>query len=134
MTGGRLRGQAGTGLIASVVGVAVFLTLLLLAVQVLFDLYARSAVGSAAFDAARIVAGSDAGATPAARADATTDARGVLGRYGSRATFAWQVEPDAVELTVSVDNPSLLPAFLSGPLGLDHVERTVVVRRERVRA
>lgn len=125
--------ETGTGLVATVVGVAVFLVFLLLAVQTIFDLYARSAVGAAAFDAARVVAGSDAGATPAAQADAVANARDVLGHYGRDAAFAWRVTPDEVELTVSVHSPSLLPALLAQPLGLDRVDRSVVVRRERVR-
>lgn len=125
--------EAGTGLIATVFGVAVFLAFLLLAVQTIFDLYARSAVGAAAFDAARVVAGSDAGATPAAQADAVTNARDVLGHYGRDASFAWRVTPDEVELTVSVRSPSLLPTLVARPLGLDQIDRSVVVRRERVR-
>lgn len=125
--------EAGTGLIATVVGVMVFLVFLLLAVQVLFDLYARSAVGAAAFDAARVVAGSDAGATPAAQADAVLNARTVLGRYGQEAAFDWQVSANEVELTVSVRSPSLLPGLLARPLGLDQVSRSVIVRRELVR-
>lgn len=126
-------GEEGTGLIASVVGVLVFLVLLLLAVQVLFDLYARSAVGSVAFDAARVVAGSDAGATVSAEADAERNARDDLGHYGQAASFTWAVDADNVQLTVSVHNPDLLPRLFTDGLGLDRVRRSVVVRRERVR-
>lgn len=125
--------EAGTGLIASVAGVAVFVVLLLLAVQVSFDLYARSALGAAAMDAASTVAGSNGGATPAAQAEAVANARAILGGYGKRASFTWQVSPEAVELTVSVHNPSVLPAFASTGLSLDRVSRTVVVNREMVR-
>ncbi len=127
------RDEAGTGLVASVVGIAVFLTLMLLAVQVAFDLYARSAVTAAALDAASAVAGSDAGGTPAAQADAVANARAILGRYGNEASFVWRIEPQAVELTVSVHNPSVLPSFASAGLGLDQVRRSVVVDREMVR-
>lgn len=49
----RLVGEAGTGLLGTLVGVTIFLVLALLAVQVLFDLYARSALSAAIFDAAR---------------------------------------------------------------------------------
>jgi hypothetical protein len=108
------------------------MVLLLLAVQVCFDLYARAAVGAAAFDAVRVVTGSDAGATPGALAAAEQHARQVLGHYGRLARFSWHVTPEAVALTVSVRDPSVLPAALSGPLGLDTVSRTVVLRRERV--
>ncbi len=127
------RDEGGTGLIASVVGVAVFLILLLLAVQVIFDLYARSAVTAAALDAASAVAGSDGRATPAAQADAVANARAILGRYGARASFAWQITPNKVELTVSVSNPSVLPSFAATGLGLSQLTRSVVMNRERVR-
>lgn len=128
----RCQGEAGTGLVATVTGTLVFMVLLLLAVQVCFDLYARSAVEAAAFDAVRVVTGSDASATPAALAAAEQDARRVLGRYGSLARFSWQVGASTVGLTVSVHDPSVLPAALVGPLGLDTVTRTVVLRREQV--
>lgn len=128
----RRQSEAGTGLFSIVVGVLVFLILLLLAVQVAFALYARSAVGAAAFDAARVVAGSDAGATAAAQADAESNARSELGRYGSDATFVWGISTDQVRLTVTAENPNLLPAFVSAPLGLDRITREVVVTRERV--
>jgi hypothetical protein len=131
--GRRARDDAGTGLVASVVGVAVFLILLLLAVQVIFDLYARSAVTAAALDAASAVAGSDGGGSPAAQADAVANARAILGRYGTRASFTWQITPAAVELTVSVRNPSVLPSFAAAGLGLDRVSRSVVVNTERIR-
>lgn len=109
------------------------LVLLLLAVQVLFDLYARSAVTAAAFDAARVVAGSDAGGSPSSQSQAELDARRDLGAYGQRATFDWEVDADDVRLAVHVRNPSVLPAVFAAPLGLDSVDRSVIVRRERVR-
>lgn len=109
------------------------LLLVLLAVQVLFDLYARSAVSAAAFDAARVVAGSDAGGSSTSRSQAELDARRELGAYGQRATFDWAVDADDVRLSVRVRNPSVLPALFASPLGLDTVDRSVVVRRERVR-
>lgn len=129
---GRCQGEAGTGLIATVTGTLVFMVLLLLAVQVCFDLYARSAVEAAAFDAVRVVTGSDAGATPASLAAAEEHARQVLGSYGRLARFNWQVSTTTVGLTVSVQDQSVLPAALIGPLGLDTVSRTVVLRREQV--
>ncbi|MHB1486667.1 MAG: hypothetical protein ACYCS7_06660 [Acidimicrobiales bacterium] len=127
------RAQAGTGLIATVTGTLVFLILLLLAVQVMFDLYARSVVGAAAFDAARIVAGSDAGASPGSQAQAEAAARASLGRYGDRAHFMWSDTSQNVVLTISVESPSVLPSLVDGPLRLDTVNRTAVVRREMIR-
>jgi hypothetical protein len=128
----RDRTEDGTGLIGSTAGILVFVVFMLLAVQVLFDLYARSAVTSASFDAARVVAGADAGATPAAEADAEDAARRVLGHYGARARFRWTVDSDTVALTVHLRNPSLLPAVFSRPLSLDTIDRTVRVHRERL--
>jgi hypothetical protein len=43
------------------------------------------------------------------------------------------VDADEVRLDVQVRNPSVLPTALTGPLGLDAVHRSVIVRRERVR-
>ncbi len=111
----------------------VFLILVLLVTQILFDLYARSAVTTAAFDGARVVVGSDAGATEIARADAERSARMILGGYGSGAAFQWHITSDQVGLTIRVRNRTILPPLLVGPLGLDQVDRTAVVRRERVR-
>ncbi|HEX9531017.1 MAG TPA: hypothetical protein VF954_07755 [Acidimicrobiales bacterium] len=127
------RRDDGTGLIATVFGVAVFLLFLLLGVQVVFDLYARTTVTAAAYDAAHTVAGADAGATPAAQAEAEQRARDLLGSYGRRVRFRWSLDPDTVALTVQVHNPSLLPAMVAGPLGIDTIDRTVVLRREAFR-
>jgi len=129
----RLVGEAGTGLLGTLAGVTIFLVLLLVSVQVLFDLYARSAVSAAVFDAARIVAGSDAAASPSAEADAEAGAREELGRYGGGASFRWDVSTEEVRLTVNVRSRSLLPTALASPLGLDVISRGVMVRRGRVR-
>lgn len=125
--------ETGTGLLGSLVGVTIFLVLLLVSVQVLFDLYARSAVSAAVFDAARIVAGSDAAANPSAEVDAEAGAREELGRYGAGASFRWDVTAEEVSLTVKVRSRSVLPAALASPLGLDVISRGAMVRRERVR-
>jgi hypothetical protein len=113
-------------------GLLVFMTLLLVAVQVAYDLYATSVVTSVAYDAARIVAGADAGGgAPTAAAEA--DARRALGPYGGRAQFIWEVNGDVVQLRVLATNPSFIPASLRRPLGVDQVDRTVRVRVERFR-
>src|SRR5260370_32282159 len=75
-----LPSERGTGVIGTMIGFAVFLVLLLVAVQVLFDLYARSAATAAAFDAARTAAGYDVATLPQdqliqAEADAEAQAR-----------------------------------------------------------
>lgn len=113
-----------------------FLLLLLLAVQVLFNLYATSAVTAATYDGARLAAGSDAVDDGAARAAAEQHVRDVLGRYGrDRIELSWPDDPTGrdIVLTVRAENPSFLPRGLRRPLGFDTIERTVRVRAERPR-
>lgn len=110
-------------------GVAIFLPLLLLAVQTLVHLYAVSAVTAATVDAARAVATDPAPAAlevPLAEARARQD----LGQLGSSAVFDWvEVDPAQVVLRVQVRSPGFLP-FASSFLEID---RTVTVRTERFR-
>jgi hypothetical protein len=125
------RHEHGTGVISSIFGLLVVLVLLLFAVQVVYDLYATSAVTAAAYDAARVVAGGDGGRNTTAAAE--DDARRAVGRYGERLTFTWTVDPDVVALRVRARNPGFLPASLRRPLGVDVVDRTVRLRTERFR-
>lgn len=126
------RPEKGIGLVGSLAGVVAFLTFLLFAVQLAYDLYATSAVTSAAYDAVRVVAGADAAHDDAARERAEADVRRVLGRYGDRVTFSWEVTDVAVALRVQATNPSFLPAALRRPMRLDSVDRTVRARIERL--
>ena len=130
------RAENGTGLIGSLVGVTVFLSLLLFAVHLVLNLYATSVVTAVAFDAARVVAGSDGGRT--AEVAAERHARGVLGRYDDAGDldFAWRYlstdgdgVPDVVELRVVAVHPTALLAHLDVPF--QRVDRTVTVRLER---
>ena len=125
-------------MIGSLAGVTVFLTLLLFAAQVVLNLYAASSVTAAAFDAARVVAGSDGGRTVEAQAEA--GARRLLGRYGEGATFEWSYPDvdgdgteDEVHLRVVAPSPGRLLPALSSRLPFAVVERTVTVRAERLR-
>ena len=127
----RSRGDAGTSLIGSLAGVVVFLCFLLFAVQVSYDLYATSAVTSAAFDAVRVAAGADGSET--GRDAAEAHARHVLGRYSQRVSFTWSQNDDSVTLRVEATNPGFLPATLRRPLRIDRVDRTVTARLERFR-
>jgi hypothetical protein len=110
-------------MIGTVMGVAVFLLFLLFAVQVLLGLYATTVVNAAAFDAAASVAAQDGNG--ASRAEAA--ARRHIGALAARATFTWDMEDDAVRLTVVAPRPRLLD------LAAPDIRRTVRVRRERVR-
>ena len=126
------RSEEGAGVISTVFGVTIFLVLLLFAVQVLVGLYATSVVTAATYDAAKVMAGADAGDSALARADAEAGARSQLGRYGSRAAFRWQNDAEVVRLHVQAPRPTLLPSTLVRGVGLDDIERTVTVRVERV--
>lgn len=127
--------ERGTGIIASVFGVVIFLVFMLLAVQVAFVLYARSSIQAAAYDAARVVSGSDAATNGLAAAETAADSRlqASLGGYAARSTVIWDVTKNQVGLTVSLRTPSLLPAALMAPLGMDSITKTVMLRREYVR-
>lgn len=132
------RGERGAGVIGTLLGAGVFVALLLFAVQVLVGLYATTVVTAATYDAAKSVAGSDAGPTPSAMADAERTAQAQLGAYGDRVRFTWATahhggRPDVVRLTARAPRPSFLPRALLGAVGPGDIERTVRVRVERVR-
>ena len=127
------RSDSGAGLVSTIFGFGIFVVTLLIALQVSVGLWRRSAVSAAAYDAARIVAGSDAGATPDATSAADEQLRRELGPAAERAVIEWSLGTDTVRLTVRVPEPSLLPPLLSHPLDLDWITSGVVVRRERVR-
>ncbi|HEX2038154.1 MAG TPA: hypothetical protein VHF47_00315 [Acidimicrobiales bacterium] len=113
----------GTGLVGTVVGGFVFLTFLFFAAQVMLGLYATSVVTAVAYDAAKAVAGADAGGTTEARRSAEAAARRALGRLGDDAELSWGREGDDVVLRVRARRPSVL----------GDVVRTVRVRLEAVR-
>ncbi|MDP8992991.1 MAG: hypothetical protein M3N31_08095, partial [Actinomycetota bacterium] len=113
--GRRHRNEEGAGIVSTVAGVAVFLVLLLLAVQVLVGLYATSVVTAVTYDAAKVLAGADQGDSAAGRAHAEAAARRQLGRFGERAAFRWDNDADTVRLDVKAPRPTLLPrALVSG--------------------
>ena len=128
------RDEGGAGVVGTLIGAGVFVLLLLFAVQVLLGLYTTSVVTAATYDAAKAVAGADAGGSLAARADAVANAKSQLGAYGDKVSFDWGgTTADVVELTARGPKPSFLPATLTGPAGLGDVVRTVRVRVEKVR-
>ena len=128
----------GAGLIGAIGGVMVFLTLLTFAVQLLFNLYANSAITAAAHDAAHLAATGtidrrDEAAVLDTIEQAEAHARAVLGSYGERVEFAWDVDDERVSLTIVAEHPSLAMDRVSGVFGLNQLERTVEVRVERPR-
>ena len=128
-------GEAGTGMVASVVGVTAFLVMLLFAVQLTLNLYATSTVTAAAFDAARIVAGSGGG--PEGEAEAEARLRTLLDGY-TDLDLAWDYRDtdgvpgaDEVALRVETEHPTRLLRSLPSPF--QRLVRTVVVRVESFR-
>ena len=117
--------EAGTGAVGTLVGVTIFLTLLLFAVQLALNLYAASTVTAAAFDGARLVAGSDAVTID----DAEAHVRSLLG--DQRVEFEWVLGDEVVALTVIAERPTRLLRDVALPF--DTIERTVRVRREAFR-
>ncbi|MBW3555999.1 MAG: hypothetical protein KY454_03570 [Actinobacteria bacterium] len=112
----------------------VFLLFLLLAVQVIYHLYATSVVTAAAHDGARLAAGADMTEdSAAARAAAGAHVVELLGAYGRERLLPleWQSDEQFEVLVVRGESPSFLPAYLRRPLGMDEIRRTARVRRER---
>lgn len=124
--------ERGSGPISAWIGFTVFLALLLVAVQVLYNLYATSVVTAVTSDAARRVAAAAGGPDSVATVEA--DARRALGRYGDRVSFDWSAsDDDYVVVRVRARNPRFLWAALDRPLAFDDVDRTIRVRVERFR-
>jgi hypothetical protein len=128
----------GAGLIGTIGGLLVFLVLLTFAVQLLFNLYAASAITAAAHDAAHIAASGEVDrGNPIAVAGvvdrAEAHARSVLGRYSERVEFEWDLDDQWVRLTIEAEHPRLAMSQVSAVFGLNKVERTVLVRVEQPR-
>lgn len=116
-------------MVGTLVGAAIFLFFLLLAVQFLVRLYATSVLTSVAFDAARRVA-DDPGNRQAEAVLAADSARRQLGAMGRGAEVVWR-EVDAQQVVLRIIAES--PAFAPLPASYRRIERTVVVRTERFR-
>ena len=125
-------GKRGAGTYSLSAAVLVFLLLLLFAVQLTFNLRARSHVTASSYSAARIVAGYRSnGARAAATAEAEATLRDRLGPLGSQAAVEWDLSrPDVVRVHVAVTVPSVAPARIAAALGLNEIDRTIEVRVE----
>ena len=110
-----------------------FLALLTVAVQILFNLYTTSVVTAATYDAARQVALDPTQPPTTRELDAAERyARELLGGVAT-AEFDWDLsDPDVIRLHVVADSPSFLLRVVDGAVGLDEVDRTVSVRVEEV--
>ncbi|CAN5903813.1 hypothetical protein BH23ACT2_BH23ACT2_28260 [soil metagenome] len=130
--------ELGTGVIASVAGVGVFLAFLLLAVQLSVNLYATSAVSAAGHDAARTVASRrvdhrDPASVTAARATAEQQLRQTIGTLAEGAEVSWTGDGEMVRLRLVVEAPGILPPGLAAGTSLRHIDRTFSVRIEQER-
>ena len=120
-------GEEGASPVTSVVGLGVFLTFLLVVVQVVLYLFTASVVQAAAVDGASRGAG-------AAASDPTLAARdhaaAVLGRLADDAVIAASVVDDPSGRVLAVDIEVRLPSVL-GAVGLATVERGAEARIEQ---
>src|SRR5262245_19960291 len=122
-------------MVPTAAGFVVFILFLLLAVQVLYGLYATSTVrGVLNDDASRAANGA---ATEARLAD---EAERSLGPMGDRTTIRLHLVdddadgvPDVVAGSAVADPPRFVPPPLGGVAGLDDIDVAVRVRIERVR-
>ena len=121
-------------MVATSGGVLVFLTLLLVAVQILYGLYATSMVTAAAHEAAHEVASVDHLIDRcSAIGPAEARLRDRLGDYADAAdlTLDWTCsDAAAVRLRVRATHPGLLPGRLAGLSPLAELDRTITVRVE----
>jgi len=126
--------ERGAGVIGTSAGFLVFMLLMLMAVQVLFNLYANTIVTAAAHDAARSVASFSAGEEPCDRVPAANrELVDSLGDYADAAviSLAWVCDGgDVVVLSISALHPTVLPERMRGLLGLGSLEREITIRVE----
>ncbi len=119
-------------MIGTTFGVGVLLTLLFFASHILLNLWTISTVDAVAHDAALEVALRRPGADRAlAETRALSRARAALGHYSRQVDFAFEQRSDgAVALHVRAPGLRLLPALAAEPLGIEGLDRTIVVHEE----
>ncbi|MEI2639794.1 MAG: hypothetical protein V9F03_12500 [Microthrixaceae bacterium] len=141
LLGGRLRygdrDERGSGLLGSVIGVAIVAAMIGLVANVALGLWIRSTVDSVAYDAARRVATADPPDATSPRETVTEDdalegAKAMLGPYRSRVSmeFIDSGDPDYVALRVRSPGTSLMPRMFSGTLVVGRLDRVIMIRRE----
>jgi hypothetical protein len=132
---GRCRDDRGTGVIASVFGVTMFLGFTLFTTQVAVHLLAVTTIDAETHDTARRIAKASV-----QRADPTTRRATInteLDRLGDRfrrwdpdPTIDLVHHPDQIVLRVRVDPPNPVLAGADRLLGIGTIERTARIRRE----
>ncbi len=123
-------------MLSTTFGIGVVLTLLYFAAHLLLNLWLISLVDDVATDAAVTVARIPEGEDVShAEAVALARARRSLGRLGDEVHLVFEpAGDDTVVLHVRAPELRLLPAGVADPLGVDGIDRRVVVRRESARA
>lgn len=126
------RAELGSGVLGTTFGVGVFLTLLFFASHVVLNLWAIATVDAVAHDAALEVAlRSDGSDRATAEARALAHARASLGANAEQVSFAFEPRnDDVVALHVRAPGLRLLPTIVATPLGVEGLDRTVVVHSE----
>lgn len=127
--------ERGSSLVGTSIAVLVFVAFLATAVHLLTAMYATSTVMAVSTDAARAVAARnvtdrDLAAT---RRRAEADAREALGGVGRKVHFEWTVTETTVRLRVVLDQPWRLGPNWNPMQAFGHLDRTVVLHRERPR-
>jgi hypothetical protein len=127
----RVRGDAGTGVVAMWGALLVFLLFLFFAVQLLYGLYATTTVTAVVNDAGQRAAAAGGAGQEGITADLARD----LGGIDSDPEIRWSDDDCAdgtIDLGVSVDPPRFLPSAISDVAGIGTIEREVHVRCERL--
>jgi hypothetical protein len=123
--------ERASGLLSTVIGVAVVLGMLGLAVNVTLGLWLRSTVDAIAYDTARRVATTPADVDrQAAAATAIEDARRVLGAHARQVEMRFESLDDPVRLHVRSPGVDLLPAMVEGAPTVGAIDRRIVVHSE----
>jgi hypothetical protein len=139
-TGGAGRTDRGVGMVSSLAGLTVFLLFLLLAVQVLFGLYATSTVRATLHDAASRAAARGGGAGPSDLARLADEAEASLGAMGDRSEVSLRLvdddgdgEGDVIVGDAVAVPPRVVPRWIGGMVGFEEIRVSVRVRVERFR-
>jgi hypothetical protein len=114
----------GTGLFGSVFGLMIFLVFMLLAVQVLWSLYATSMVTGAAYDAGRAAARNGSAEAGMARFEHT------VGGYDADVEISVPAGQGAVTVVITGQNPTMLPDRFARVLPFGTIDRTIEIRNE----
>ncbi len=116
--------QRGAGVFASAFGLVFFLVFLLLAVQLMWSLYATSVITGAAYDAGRIAARTgDAGA-------AVSRFERSVGSYDADVAITVPPGEGVVVVDIAGTNPTLLPQRWARALPFGTIDRSLEIRRE----